>query len=327
MPLSVVLHTRLTLPIHPIHISALTWEGSHPHDSHDLKRQALLPLSWEKVVQDSRGHFTRIPERLNLESLSSTNPFGDDPNVIKGNPRCSRTLSEPHADRTMPEPLIIAEKLTRVYTMGSREVIGIRDVDLRIAAGELVVLKGDSGAGKSTLLALLAGLDQPSRGRLRVAGEDLHQATAQQLNRYRREVSGIIFQSFNLLPTLTVLENVCLPALLAGRPYHEVKEESLEYLEWLKLTERLQHYPSQLSGGEMQRAAIVRSFINHPSIILADEPTGNLDSHNGEIVIQLLAEINRRSGRTIIIATHSNFADPYASMQICLRDGMISETV
>ena len=233
-------------------------------------------------------------------------------------------VSKPKA--SMTEPLIIAEKLTRIYSTGTKEVVGIRDIDLRIAPGELVVLKGDSGAGKSTLLALLAGLDQPTRGRLRVAGEDLHRASPEQLNRYRREVSGIIFQSFNLLPTLTVLENVCLPALLAGRPYREVKQEALGYLEWLKLTGRLQHYPGQISGGEMQRAAIVRALINRPSIILADEPTGNLDSRNGEIVVELLAELNRRSGRTVVIATHSRLADPYASTQISLKDGMLCET-
>lgn len=221
-------------------------------------------------------------------------------------------------------PLILAQGLTRIYPLGSTEVIGVENIDLRISAGELVVLKGNSGSGKSTLLALLGGLDQPTGGALRVAGQDLQKATPQQLNEYRRKVVGMIFQTFNLLPTLTVMENVCLPALLAGRPYEEVKKQALEWLDWLNLTSRLSHYPGQLSGGEMQRTAIVRALINEPAIILADEPTGNLDSKNGQAVIELLAELNRRFGRTVILATHSTLADHCATLFLCLKDGRIT---
>ena len=135
----------------------------------------------------------------------------------------------------------------------------------------------------------------------------------------------MVFQTFNLLPTLTVLENVCLPALLAGRASEEVKSEALEWLKLLKLADRLEHYPGQLSGGEMQRTAIARALINKPSIILADEPTGNLDSRNGMTVIEVLADLNRRLKRTIIIATHSALADPYATRQVCLKDGRVAE--
>jgi putative ABC transport system ATP-binding protein len=229
-------------------------------------------------------------------------------------------------DESAGSPLIVAQGLTRIYPLGSTEVIGILDIDLKIPEGELVVLKGDSGSGKSTLLALLGGLDQPTRGKLTVAGQDLQEATPAKLNRYRIDMVGMIFQSFNLLPTLTLLENVCLPALLAGHPYGEVKNQALEWLEWLNLGERLRHYPGQLSGGEMQRTAIVRALINRPSIILADEPTGNLDSRNGETVMKLLAELNRRFDRTVIIATHSTLADPYATLQIFLKDGRITES-
>ena len=222
-------------------------------------------------------------------------------------------------------PLIEAQSLTRLYRLGSTEVIGIQDVDLEIPPGELVVLKGDSGSGKSTLLALLAGLDTPTRGRLRVAGQDLQQAHALELTRYRRNIVGVVFQNFNLLPTLTVLENVCLPALLAGERRNEVQQRAKESLEWLNLGPRFHHYPAQLSGGEMQRTAIARALINHPSLILADEPTGNLDSRNGQAVIALLTELNRGFGRTIIIATHSALADACATREICLMDGRIQD--
>lgn len=223
-------------------------------------------------------------------------------------------------------PEILAEGLTRIYRLGMGEVIGIRGIDLEIPKGELVVLKGDSGSGKSTLLALLAGLDQPTGGRLSVAGHDLSSASQGQLTAFRRQVVGMVFQSFNLLPTLTVIENVCLPALLAGKPHARTRSEAEELLNWLGMESRHAHRPSQLSGGEMQRTAIARALINSPEIILADEPTGNLDSNNGEIVMQLLAELNRRFSRTVIVATHSTLADPFATVLLRLKDGAVTET-
>lgn len=222
-------------------------------------------------------------------------------------------------------PLIIAKGLTRIYPLGSGEVVGVTDIDLSIDSGQLVVLKGDSGSGKSTLLALLGGLDQPTRGELIISGYHLQKASQGELIRYRRQVVGMVFQSFNLLPTLSVMENVCLPALMAGRPYEEVRTRAVEWLEWLHMDERLDHYPAQLSGGEMQRAAVVRALINEPEIVLADEPTGNLDSRNGEAVIRLLAALNRQFGRTVIIATHSSLADRWATLRLHLKDGRIGE--
>ena len=220
-------------------------------------------------------------------------------------------------------PVIQADALTRIYPLENGGVVGIRDIDLDIRKGEMAVVKGNSGSGKSTLLALMGGLDRPSRGRLVVEGRDLDKASAGELTDYRRTIVGMVFQAFNLLPTLTALENVCLPALLAGRPYQTTHDRALEHLEELGLREFGGRYPAQLSGGEMQRTAIARALINNPSIILADEPTGNLDSRNGEIVMKLLADLNRRQGRTVIVATHSTLADPYATLQITLRDGMI----
>ena len=190
------------------------------------------------------------------------------------------------------QPVIYARDLTRIYMLGTSEVIGIKQVDLEIEAGELVVLKGESGSGKSTLLSLLAGLDRPTRGELIVGGHNLNDIPDGQLTHFRRQVVGIVFQSFNLLPTLNAFENICLPALLNGKSIAEIRPKAIELLEWLGIEERLNHLPAQLSGGEMQRTAIARALINDPAIILADEPTGNLDSRNGQIVIDLLADLN-----------------------------------
>lgn len=219
--------------------------------------------------------------------------------------------------------VIAAQKLTRIYALGDVRVIGVQDIDMAVETGELVVLKGDSGSGKSTLLALLGGLDQPTGGVLKVAGHVLKSLPPSQLTAFRRSVVGMVFQSFNLLPTLNVMENVCLPALLAGKKPTEVLAHGDALLGWLNLRQRRNHLPSQLSGGEMQRTAIARALINEPAIILADEPTGNLDSRNGRMVIELLVELNRRWQRTVIIATHSRLADPYATRQIRLKDGLI----
>jgi ABC-type lipoprotein export system ATPase subunit len=219
--------------------------------------------------------------------------------------------------------LIRAEQLSRIYAMGSRRVVGVDRIDLCIESGHLAVIKGNSGSGKSTLLSLLAGLDQPTAGLLYVADHPLHQAAGTDLTRFRRTVVGMVFQSFNLLPTLTVMENVVLPALLAGFDTAEVQHRAEELLQWLSMMHRRDHLPGQLSGGEMQRTAIARALINNPEIILADEPTGNLDSRNAAAVIELLADLNRRWKRTVVIATHSDLADPVATMEIRLSDGAV----
>jgi putative ABC transport system ATP-binding protein len=225
----------------------------------------------------------------------------------------------------LSETIIAARNLTRTYALGDSEVIGINTIDLSIAAGELVVLKGNSGSGKSTLLSLLAGLDRPTRGELTVAGHDLNRATPANLTHFRREVVGMVFQAFNLMPTLNVLENISLPGLLAGKKNTAVRSKAIELLDWLGLSRRRGHLPAQLSGGEMQRTAIARALINDPDIIIADEPTGNLDSRNGQIVVDLLAELNRKWKRTVIIATHSSLADSLATIKIRLKDGLISD--
>jgi putative ABC transport system ATP-binding protein len=218
---------------------------------------------------------------------------------------------------------VVARDLTRIYQVGSVPVTGIDGIDLSVLGGQLVVLKGDSGSGKSTLLSLLAGLDRLTSGSLTVAGRDMNRCSEAELTDFRRSVVGMIFQSFNLLPTLSVLENVCLPAMLAGRPLAAVRPRARELLDWLGMRDRLAHQPRQLSGGEMQRTAIARALINDPALLLADEPTGNLDSGNAQKVMALLAELNHQFNRTVVVATHSDLADSYATMTLRLQDGRV----
>jgi putative ABC transport system ATP-binding protein len=224
-------------------------------------------------------------------------------------------------------PIIRAANLTRIYPLGDGSVIGINHVNLEISPGELVVLKGISGSGKSTLLSLLAGLDRPTSGELSVAGYNLSHSSTVELTRFRRDVVGMVFQTFNLLPTLNVLENVCLPAFLADKDRKATTRKALELLDWLGLASRCDHHPDQLSGGEMQRTAIARALINDPALLLTDEPTGNLDSRNGMIVIDLLAQLNRESKRTVLIATHSDLADSLATREIQIKDGILTDGI
>ncbi len=235
-----------------------------------------------------------------------------------------QTGAPPSTTRSQgPSVSIHARGLTRIYAIGAVQVTGIQDIDLTVPARHLVVLKGDSGSGKSTLLSLLAGLDRLTAGQLIVAGRDLGQCNEGELTDFRRNTVGVIFQAFNLLPTLSVLENVCLPALLAGRDYSSVRPRATELLDWLGMNKRLDHQPHQLSGGEMQRTAIARALINDPALILADEPTGNLDSGNAERVMALLADLNRQFKRTVVVATHSDLADAHATRVLRLKDGRI----
>lgn len=225
--------------------------------------------------------------------------------------------------QTQAEVAVTAHGLTRIYGSGATQVVGLVDVDLMVSAGSLCVLKGESGSGKSTLLALLAGLDTPTSGSLKVAGQNLSEAGESELIHFRRNKVGMIFQSFNLLPTLSVLENALLPAMLALRPMAEAERRAEALLERLGLSARLHHTPAMLSGGEMQRTAIARALINKPEIILADEPTGNLDTTRGQIVIDLLQELRNEMGVTVIVATHSDMADTAADTVLQLKDGQL----
>jgi ABC-type lipoprotein export system ATPase subunit len=213
--------------------------------------------------------------------------------------------------------------LKRRFERGDDDVWALRGIDLAIAPGEFVALVGPSGSGKSTLLNLLGGLDRPSSGELWVAGLPLHSADGKERTAHRRHRVGFIFQSFNLLPRLTAVENVAIPLTLAGIPQAERQARAKAMLEKVGLGHRLDHYPSELSGGEQQRTAVARALIHKPSLILADEPTGNLDSATGEEVMTLLQELNREQGITLIVVTHDAEVAAYADRVVHLRDGQV----
>jgi ABC-type lipoprotein export system ATPase subunit len=217
--------------------------------------------------------------------------------------------------------IVIAKDLSRVFLLGVHPVKAIDAVNLEIGTGEFLVLKGRSGSGKSTLLSLIGGLDRPSSGTLEVSGFDLSRLGSKELSRFRRQHVGFVFQTFNLLPTLSVLENVALPALLAHSRPQDAFTKAWELLRLAELEERAPHKPSEISGGEMQRTAIARALINDPTLIIADEPTGNLDSKTGSRILGFIKDLNRSMGRTVVMATHSSDADAMAHRILCLQDG------
>ena len=195
-----------------------------------------------------------------------------------------------------------AESLTKKVTSPEGMLTIVDDVSLDIVAGESVAIVGASGAGKSTLLALLAGLDEPTSGRITLAGADLTALDEDGRARLRAERVGFVFQSFHLVPSLTALENVMLPLELAGR--RDARSAAAETLERVGLAQRTGHYPRQLSGGEQQRVAIARAFVTRPAVLFADEPTGNLDTHTGERIVSLLFDLNSQSHTTLVLVTH-----------------------
>lgn len=224
---------------------------------------------------------------------------------------------------SLDNSLIHLRGLTRRYYAGKAVVAALSDVELTVPRGEFTALVGPSGSGKSTLLNLIGGLDCPSAGELCVDGLLLGAATEQQLVRYRRERVGFIFQSFNLLPTLSAVENVELPMMLAEISRRDRRERAVNLLESVGLAQRILHQPNELSGGEKQRVAIARALANRPLLLLADEPTGNLDSKTGATVLNLLCDLLKTQGLTMVMVTHDPEVAARADRIIHLRDGSI----
>jgi len=206
---------------------------------------------------------------------------------------------------------------------GKRKVTALERLDLSIARGEMVSIVGPSGSGKSTLLNLIGGLDRPSEGEIEIDGETLSTLTDDGLTRVRRDKIGFIFQFFNLLPTLSCLENVSLPLHLRGWPRKKIDDRARELLQLVQLTARLDHLPDELSGGERQRVAIARALSIFPPILLADEPTGNLDTHTGAEILKLMHGLHDRLGATVLIVTHDHAVAESCPRTISLRDGQI----
>jgi putative ABC transport system ATP-binding protein len=222
------------------------------------------------------------------------------------------------------QTLIQAEKVSRQYRLGETLIHAVNEVTLDIRAGEFVALLGSSGSGKSTLLNLLAGLDRPTSGAIHVKGRDLAALDSVELARYRRDTVGMVFQSFNLLPRMTLEENVELPLRLAEVDHGEREARVAASLERVRLGGRRKHRPTELSGGEQQRGALARALVNRPAILFADEPTGNLDSVNGEQILVLLKEIQGSLGMTIIMVTHERpLAERFANRIVVLSDGRL----
>ena len=219
-------------------------------------------------------------------------------------------------------PIVKAAGLTKQVSTGTTTLTILQDVSLEIAAGEAVAILGASGSGKTTLLALLAGLDVPTSGSVRINGTDLFGLDEDGRARLRRDSVGFVFQSFQLLPALTALENVMLPLELAGRA--DAREKAADWLGRSGLAERLTHYPRQLSGGEQQRVAVARAFATQPRLLFADEPTGNLDSATGEEVISLMFELNREAGTTLLLVTHDESLAQRCPRRLRLSSGRVT---
>lgn len=226
-------------------------------------------------------------------------------------------------DTTARGALLEARNIHKSYRTGKRDLTVLRGVNLCIVRGEFVALRGASGAGKSTLLHLLGGLDRPSQGAILFAGEDVSRLSNPALATLRNFKLGFVFQAYHLLPELNALENVCLPARMARVPVAEALQRGRTLLERVGLASRMDHRPTELSGGEQQRVAIARALINGPQVILADEPTGNLDSHTGDEIIELLLALRAEHQTTLLIATHDAELAARAPRVVHVVDGQV----
>ena len=219
--------------------------------------------------------------------------------------------------------LIQLKSVSRIYVMGKEKVAALDDVSLEIKDGEFIALMGPSGSGKSTFANIIGGLDKPSSGSVLVDGEEINRLNDRKLSSYRNKKVGFVFQSFNLLPVYTALENVMVPLILTGESSKVRKQRAYECLEDVGLENRANHKSSQLSGGERQRVSIARALVNNPQIIIADEPTGNLDSKKSEEIVALLKNLNRKKKITLIVITHDPNVAREADRIVHMRDGKI----
>jgi lipoprotein-releasing system ATP-binding protein len=227
-------------------------------------------------------------------------------------------------NNSLSEVLLETRGLHKSYLLGKRSIEVLRGIDLLVRQGEFMAIQGSSGAGKSTLLHLLGGLDTPNEGEIRFRHQDLAGFSARDLAKFRNLKVGFVFQAYHILPELDALENVCLPARMARVPAAEAELRGRGLLERVGLGSRMDHKPYELSGGEQQRVAVARALINQPELLLADEPTGNLDSHTGQEIIELLCSLREERQTTLIIATHDSMVASRAPRVVVLLDGQIA---
>src|SRR5947199_4517567 len=225
----------------------------------------------------------------------------------------------------MSEPVITARQLNKEFVRDEFHVVALKDVDIDIAKGEFVALMGPSGSGKSTLLHLIAAMDYPTGGEIRVLGQNLRELSDRQIAHWRNENVGFVFQTFNLIPVLTAMENVELPLKLTNLKKEERLEHAATALKLVGLGDRMKHFPRQLSGGQEQRVAIARAIVTDPALILADEPTGNLDAASAQEVLTIVSKLNKDYGKTIIMVTHDPHAAQFASKVHHLEKGELVE--
>jgi putative ABC transport system ATP-binding protein len=218
--------------------------------------------------------------------------------------------------------ILEAKNLNKTYTVDHRNIMVLNDISLVVAPGEFVVITGSSGSGKTTLLTLLSGLDHPSSGRVFIDHRDITRASEDELAPLRNRMIGFVFQSFHLVPSMTAMENIMFPAELLGRP--DAEEKALHLLEQVGLEDRANNLPSQLSGGEKQRISLCRAMINEPKLLFADEPTGNLDSQNGRLVLTQLLELKAENSATLILVTHNPEIAAAADRVLTLKDGRLT---
>ncbi|MBZ0275175.1 MAG: ABC transporter ATP-binding protein [Anaerolineae bacterium] len=226
------------------------------------------------------------------------------------------------ADQDSP-PIIEVRNLHKVFRLGDQWIAALDGVDVQIPTGEFVSIMGPSGSGKSTLLYMLGGLDRPTEGEIMAAGERLDTMNGDDLARFRQKTIGFVFQAFHLVPTMTALENVALPGVFANIPREVRERRASKLLDTLGMAARMDHRPSQLSGGQQQRVAIARALFNNPPLILADEPTGALDSKTGQTVMEMLRWLSKRHGKTILVVTHDASVARYSDRRLRLHDGRI----